>query len=300
MAGGTGDGTGEESATVDLLLDGTDNVATRYLINDVAVKHGIPWVYGGCVGAEGRVMPVRPGHTPCLRCVFPTPPRGEMLGTCDTVGVLGPAATATAALQAVAAIKILSQGRYGACGHRSGSGVAPLSPKARGTCSLGLNLPAQASVALPGSDGGTQEAIADDLQSADAALPIDPLLSIDFWTGRFSSVSLEGARRPDCPCCGQRHFEFLDHPEGGESAVSLCGRQTVQVRPSKPLRVNLDNLASRLSALGETKRHPFFVRCELNSTEPWVLTVFPDGRMLVSGTEDVARARSLYARFIGA
>ena len=52
-----------------ILLDGTDNLETRFLINDVAVKHRIPWVYGACVAAEGMVMPIIPGETPCLRCI---------------------------------------------------------------------------------------------------------------------------------------------------------------------------------------------------------------------------------------
>src|SRR5690349_15841402 len=59
---------------VDLILDGTDNVETRYLINDVCVKHELPWVYGACVGMEGRVMAMWPPRTPCLRCLFPQPP----------------------------------------------------------------------------------------------------------------------------------------------------------------------------------------------------------------------------------
>lgn len=100
---------GEEAgnAPVDLILDGTDNVETRYLINDVAVKHGIRWVYGGCVGTEGRAMAIVPGQTACLRCVFPQPPAAGQLPTCDTVGVLGPAAVVTGAIQAGLAIGIL-------------------------------------------------------------------------------------------------------------------------------------------------------------------------------------------------
>jgi molybdopterin/thiamine biosynthesis adenylyltransferase len=92
----------------DLVLDGTDNVETRYLLNDVSVKHGVPWVYGACVGTEGRVMTIRPPHTPCLRCVFPEPPEAGELPTCDTAGVLGPVAAAVASIQAVAAIKLLT------------------------------------------------------------------------------------------------------------------------------------------------------------------------------------------------
>ena len=101
---------------MDLILDGTDNVETRFLLNDVAVKHGIPWVYGACVGTEGRVMPVRPPATACLRCVFPEPPGPGELPTCDTAGVLGPAAGVVACMQAVAAIKLT----HGATGTRRG------------------------------------------------------------------------------------------------------------------------------------------------------------------------------------
>ncbi len=91
----------------DLILDGTDNVVTRYLLNDVSVKHGVPWIYGACVGTEGRMMTIRPGETACLRCIFPEPPAPGELPTCDTAGVLGPAAGVVASLQAVAAIKLL-------------------------------------------------------------------------------------------------------------------------------------------------------------------------------------------------
>jgi molybdopterin-synthase adenylyltransferase len=93
---------------VDLILDGSDNVETRYLVNDVAVKHGIPWVYGACVGVEGRIMLIRPGEGPCLRCVFPNPPEAGELATCDTAGVLGPAAAIVASMQSIAAIQFLT------------------------------------------------------------------------------------------------------------------------------------------------------------------------------------------------
>ena len=92
---------------VNLILDGTDNVETRYLVNDVAIKHGIGWVYGACVGVEGRVMGVVPGSGPCLRCLFEQPPAAGELQTCDTAGVLGSAAAAVASIQVVTAIKIL-------------------------------------------------------------------------------------------------------------------------------------------------------------------------------------------------
>jgi molybdopterin-synthase adenylyltransferase len=97
-----------DNRPVDLVLDGTDNVATRYLINDACVKHGVPWVYGACVGVEGRMMLFRPGVTACMRCIFPTPPSPGELATCDTAGVLGPLASVIGSLQALVGIKLLS------------------------------------------------------------------------------------------------------------------------------------------------------------------------------------------------
>ncbi|MEN0109465.1 MAG: ThiF family adenylyltransferase [Planctomycetota bacterium] len=92
----------------DLIVDGTDNFATRLLLNDYAVRESIPWVYGGVVGAEGRVMPIVPGRTACLACLLPEPPGpGETL-TCDSAGVLGPAVGVVASLQAIEAMKLLA------------------------------------------------------------------------------------------------------------------------------------------------------------------------------------------------
>jgi adenylyltransferase/sulfurtransferase len=96
------------AAGAQLLLDGTDNFETRFLINDVAVKHAIPWVYGACIGAEGMVMPILPRATPCLRCVWEQPPPPGTNPTCDTAGVIAPIVHIVASLQAVEAIKILS------------------------------------------------------------------------------------------------------------------------------------------------------------------------------------------------
>lgn len=91
----------------ELLLDGTDNFETRYLINDLAVKSGRPWVYGAVIGSTGLVMTIVPGKTPCLRCVFEEAPPAEMNPTCDTAGVLGPAVNVVASLQAMEAMKLL-------------------------------------------------------------------------------------------------------------------------------------------------------------------------------------------------
>jgi molybdopterin/thiamine biosynthesis adenylyltransferase len=93
---------------VALILDGTDNFATRYLINDVAIKTGTPWVFAGVIGAQAQTMTIVPGRTPCLRCVLDTPPSPCTEKTCRSFGVLGPAVAAVAAIQASEAVKILS------------------------------------------------------------------------------------------------------------------------------------------------------------------------------------------------
>ena len=91
-----------------LILDGTDNFETRFLINDVAVKLDIPWIYGACVAGEGLVMPILPHETPCLRCIWEDAPPAGMSPTCDTVGVLSPVVNIVASFQAVHALKILT------------------------------------------------------------------------------------------------------------------------------------------------------------------------------------------------
>ncbi len=88
-----------------LVMDGTDNFETRYLINDFCVAHRVPWLYGGAVGSYGIVMPVCPGG-PCFRCIYPEPP-GGVQPTCETAGVLNPATSAVAAWQVAAALRIL-------------------------------------------------------------------------------------------------------------------------------------------------------------------------------------------------
>ena len=96
-------------AGMDLILDGTDNFETRYLLNDFAVQHGIPWIYGAAVASYGIKLAILPGRTACFRCVYPESPRGAQ-PTCETEGVLGPVTAVIAALQAGDALKILAIG----------------------------------------------------------------------------------------------------------------------------------------------------------------------------------------------
>jgi molybdopterin-synthase adenylyltransferase len=93
-------------AGFDVIVDGTDNFMARYLINDVAIKHGIPWVYGGAVSSRGMFAVIKPGETPCYRCLFPSVPTG--LGdTCDSIGVLSPITDIIGSFEAVEALKLL-------------------------------------------------------------------------------------------------------------------------------------------------------------------------------------------------
>jgi adenylyltransferase/sulfurtransferase len=232
----------ELDENAELVLDGTDNVETRYLINELCMKYDKPWVYGACVGMEGRVMTVVPRTTACLRCVFPEPPGPGELPTCDTAGVFGPLAGVVASLQSIAAIKLLS-GNAGAIRHE--------------------------------------------------------LTTIDAWTNRFRTIDLTEAKRPDCPTCGLRRFEQLERGTSGQP-VSLCGRNAVQVRPNAGIAVKLESLASKLEPFGVLTRTPYLLRLDLRDDPALRLTVFPDGRLIVAGTTDVNRARSLYARYIGA
>jgi molybdopterin/thiamine biosynthesis adenylyltransferase len=94
----------------DLILDGTDNFETRYLINDYAVEQRVPWIYAAAVGAYAATMNILPGPSPfqtaCLACIFPKPPTGEV-ETCDTAGILNTAVNLTASIQVTEALKFL-------------------------------------------------------------------------------------------------------------------------------------------------------------------------------------------------
>lgn len=228
---------------VDLILDGTDSVETRYLLNDVSVKHSVPWVYGACVGMVGRMMAIRPPITACLRCLFPTPPGPGELPTCDTAGVFSPVSAVVASLQASAALKLLA---------------------------------------------GQSQAVGDEL------------FILDLWNNRLRATSTADAKRADCITCGQRRFEFLDN-RAGSATTSLCGKNAVQVRPPRNGKIlDLQSMARKLSGVATVERTPYLLRCRLGDQPEIKLTLFGDGRLIVDGTADAERARSIYARFIGA
>ncbi|HET6331340.1 MAG TPA: ThiF family adenylyltransferase [Holophagaceae bacterium] len=95
-------------AGFDLICDGTDNFEARFLLNDLAIEAGTPWIYAGAIGAEAVVWPIHPPRTACLRCLIEEPPASGDVDTCDSAGVLGPAVGVAGSWAALEAIKILT------------------------------------------------------------------------------------------------------------------------------------------------------------------------------------------------
>ena len=216
-----------------VVLDATDNMDTRFLVNDACVKSGTPWVYAGAVGTTGMVMPiVKEG--PCLRCVFPSPPQPGELPTCDTVGIVNTLPAVVASLEVTEAFKIMERKE-----------------------------------------------------------PIRELMFIDVWLGEIQRVKVK--KNPECECCGKRNFEFLQAKKR-KLVVSLCGRNAVQIVPARPLRGGLDDLHKKLSRLGKTERIDGLLRFRTKTSE---ITVFPDGRTIVAGTTDLAKAKTIFSKYIG-
>jgi molybdopterin-synthase adenylyltransferase len=214
----------------DVILDGTDNFETRYLINDFSVDRGRPWVYGGAVGSYGVSMTIVPGQTPCFRCVYPDAPTGAQ-PTCDTSGVLNTITSLVGALQVTEAIKLLS---------------------------------------------GRGEAIS------------KKLTTVDLWTTEIRQIKL-GTKDAHC----LRQFPHLDG--SCRTPISLCGRNAVQIH-ERQRPIDLLQLADRLQPLGSVKVNDFALRF---FHDPYEMTIFPDGRAIIKGTQEVGLARSLYARFVG-
>jgi adenylyltransferase/sulfurtransferase len=220
----------------EVVIDGTDNFATRYLINDACVKHSITWIYGAAVGSYGVTMTIRPHQTACLRCVFEEAPPAGSAPTCDTSGVIMPIINIVSAVQVTETLKLLT-GRF------------------------------------------------EDLHGA--------LMQFDVWRNEWRRIG-PGAPRPDCPTCGLARYETLSRT--AEGAAVLCGRDAIQISPSQPTRINFSSLAEKLRRLGEVKFNEYLLRFKTGNFE---LTVFQDARSIIRGTDEIATARSLYAKYIG-
>jgi molybdopterin/thiamine biosynthesis adenylyltransferase len=120
------------------------------------------------------------------------------------------------------------------------------------------------------------------------------LMQIDVWSNDWHRIKL-GESNPDCKCCGQNEFEFLN-AEAREFSAVLCGRNAVQIAPPRPTDLDLVAFASRLNSAMAVKQNEYLVRFDIDGRE---VTVFRDARAIIKGTDDIAAARSIYARFIG-
>jgi molybdopterin/thiamine biosynthesis adenylyltransferase len=220
---------------VDLLLDGTDNFETRFVLNDACVKLGRPWVYGGCVGSYGMAMAILPGEGPCFGCLLGGMPEPGTSPTCDTAGVLNTAVAVVASLETNEALKILL---------------------------------------------GKREALAGGLQT------------IDLWTNAFGLVRVP--RSAHCPTCVGRRFPYLEESPSG--ATSLCGRNAVQITARPGVSLDLAEAERRLAPLGTVRRNAYLLKFAVDGCE---LTLFPDARAIIQGTDDLSKARSLYSRYVG-
>ena len=224
---------------MDMIVDGTDNFETRFLLNDFAVKNQMPWVYGGCIGAEGQSMTILPGETACLRCLMRDAPPPGTTPTCDAAGILSTAINVIASIEATEAIKILS---------------------------------------------GNREAVS------------RVLTIIDLWDNRMRQVKLDSLREQnDCPACTGIEYPWLDGQRASHTAV-LCGRNAVQLSFPDRQSLNLSDLAEKLAGVGQLQQNQHLLRLKLDDH---LLTVFADGRAIIGGTEDVAEAKTLYAKYIG-
>ncbi len=120
------------------------------------------------------------------------------------------------------------------------------------------------------------------------------LLAVDVWSWTFDQLPTP-PRRTDCPACAHGDYQFLD--SSASRTAALCGRDAVQVRPAVRTSLDLAALARRLSAAGLAVQHTeHLLRC---AVEAYRLTVFPDGRAIITGTDDESIARGVYARWIG-
>ena len=225
---------------VDVILDGSDNFEVRFLINDLAVQQGIPWIYGGCLGADGQTMTIIPEQSACLNCLMlDGPPPPGTTPTCDSFGIVSPIINVIASIQSMEAIKILV---------------------------------------------GSVEAVSKKLQV------------FSLWDNVSRQIDVSDLRqRVDCPTCKQKQFRWLQGDQGSRSDV-LCGRNAVQLTAPVPIKIDLSSLADRLSDLGEVQANEYLVRFHY---EEFTLTIFPEGRLIVSGTDDPAIARKLQAQFLG-
>jgi adenylyltransferase/sulfurtransferase len=205
---------------VQLILDGTDNFETRYLINDYAVKNSVPWIYSAAVGSYCATMNVIPGRTACLACIFPDSPKG-MVETCETAGILNSAVHFVASIAATEALKWL-------VGPTSGA-EAPILE--------GAETAALKRCATPNHLRRT-------------------LLSFDLWSNQHAEIATDKPRG-DCRVCGGREFVHLAGE--ARPHITLCGRNSVQIH-ERQRSIDFSEMRERLAPYGMVRHNEFVLK----------------------------------------
>jgi hypothetical protein len=121
------------------------------------------------------------------------------------------------------------------------------------------------------------------------------LTVIDLWDNRIRQMGLDRLREQGCPTCRGGDFPWLSGKSGSQTAI-LCGRNAVQIHPAAG-RVSLEALAEKLDGVGRVSRNAYLLRVTIDD---YLLTIFPDGRAIIGGTDDIATARTIYAKYVGA
>lgn len=224
---------------IDLMIDGTDNFDIRFILNDIAHKFTVPFLFGSCVGSFGSTYTIIPNQTPCLQCLLKNiPMQGQ---TCDTVGIIAPTVQMVTAYQVAEALKILS---------------------------------------------GKMDAIR------------KTYITFDLWENQHLSVkSNDAIKNKACTTCGEeRTYPFLSYEAQTKTAL-LCGRNTVQIRPSQTFSPSIGQLCSRWELAGyQVKQNPYLVSVHKDDVR---MIMFKDGRALIHGTNDPVKAKKIYYSFIG-
>lgn len=213
---------------IDCVVDGLDNMRTRYLVNRACVKLGIPYVFGAAIGIEGNISVFAPPETPCLECVLPSVSDDHLM-TCDVRGVLGVTPGIIGTMQAMETIKLLT--------------------------GMGSTLKGK-------------------------------LMICDFNDMYFTT--LEIFKRRDCPVCkGKTAIS-----EEEEKVVWLCGRNTANINPQKPLNMSLDQVYESIK--DKFKVHVKSKFALMFKYRDFEISLFNGGRMLIKNVKDEKSALSVY------
>ncbi len=216
---------------VDIVLDATDNMKTRYIINDACVKNNKKWIFTSVLQTYGMNLNIIPDEGPCLRCLMPEKPERGSLKTTETAGVLFTLPRIMGNIAATEAVK-----------HITGSE------------------------------------------------PRKEMLTIDLWQNDYDLVRVN--KRENCRTCGKKDFEFLFKEKDVD--VEIHGDNSVQITPAEKLELDLNKIKERFDKT--EMKGKSMLRIHLENHE---LNLFKDGRLIVDGTDDPKKAKSLYSRYIG-